>query len=483
MMKFPPDFLLGFSESGFQFEMGFPDQTDPNTDWWIWVHDPDNIASGIVSGHLPEEGPGYLTLYKIDHEIAERLGANTLRLGVEWSRIFPKSTKQVPVAVERDEEGVITRVEMNENTLNLLRELANKKAIETYRYLLKDWVSRGKKLILNLNHFTLPSWLHNPVELRLRGVTSAPSGWLSEDSIIEFAKYAYLVAREFSDLVDMWSTLNEPNVVATAGYLNVKSGFPPGLASMEYTMVALRNQIIAHARAYDTLKEVTKKPVGVIHNFMCFEPLNPENSDDVSAAFNASLLYNHLFIDSVTQGSSMLVSSDSLRNRLDWIGVNYYTRMVVTSDKKLMTGWRYVPGYGFLCTPDELSKAGKPCSDFGWETYPEGLEKVLLEVYERYKLPIIVTENGIADSADKYRSSYILTHLLSVLRALEKGIDVRGYLHWALIDNYEWAMGFNMRFGLVKVAFSTKKRYLRPSALFFKEIATRHEIPEDILFV
>lgn len=102
-MKIPRDFLLGFSESGFQFEMGYPGHEDPYTDWWQWVHSPDNIAGGIVSGDLPENGPAYLALYKVDHDIAESLGANTLRLGVEWSRLFPESTRDVKVSVERDE--------------------------------------------------------------------------------------------------------------------------------------------------------------------------------------------------------------------------------------------------------------------------------------------------------------------------------------------------------------------------------------------
>lgn len=112
-----------------------------------------------------------------------------------------------------------------------------------------------------------------------------------------------------------------------------------------------------------------------------------------------------------------------------------------------------------------------------------GLESVLVELFNKYRIPLIVTENGIADSTDKYRSSYLITHLISVLKAVGKGADVRGYLHWSLIDNYEWAMGFNMRFGLVKVDFETKKRYLRPSALVFREISTLREIPEELIFM
>lgn len=481
-MKFPTNFLFGFSEAGFQFEMGFPGLEDPRSDWWVWVHDPDNIASGIVSGHLPEAGPGYLQLYGLDHDIATRLGADVLRLGVEWSRLLPEPTRDVSVSVERDEEGVVTNVELSESSLRVLLEKVNKNAVEQYKALFKDWVSRGGKLVLNLNHFTLPVWLHNPIEFR-RNPNTPLSGWLSDEIIVEFVKYARVVAEFFDEFVDMWSTMNEPNVVATAGYLNVRSGFPPGIPNINYVFQALRNEIIAHARAYDVLKEVTRKPVGVIQNLMCFEPHSKDREEDISAAEKASVMYNYLFLDSITRGESMLVASESLKNRVDWVGINYYTRMVVSGVKESFIGWTYVPGYGFTCQPSGISREGRPCSDFGWETYPEGLEKILLETYSRYKLPLIVSENGIADATDKLRPSYLLTHLISTLRAVEKGADVRGYLYWALIDNYEWAMGYNMRFGLVKVDFDTKKRYLRPSALLFREVASRKEIPEDLLYV
>uniref|UniRef100_A0A7C2FNM8 Glycoside hydrolase family 1 protein n=1 Tax=Thermosphaera aggregans TaxID=54254 RepID=A0A7C2FNM8_9CREN len=482
MLKFPSGFMIGFSESGFQFEMGYPGFEDPNTDWWIWVHNQDNIMSGIVSGHLPENGPGYLALYKRDHDIAEKLGADVLRIGIEWSRVFPRPTREIPVSIDRDEEGVITSIDINENAYNRLKERADGRQVEKYKELFKDWVSRGKKLIINLNHFTLPSWIHEPIQVRTRGVESAPAGWLSDDTIVEFAKYAYYIVNELEEYADAWSTLNEPNAVATAGYLNTKSGFPPGIPSLEYTMRALRNQAIAHARAYDLIKRVSKKPVGIIYNFMWFEPLNPENDEDVKAASTASYMYNYAFTDTLIHGESLLVASESLQRRLDWIGVNYYTRMVVAGEKR-GSGWRYIPGYGFTCTPGGVSKAERPCSEFGWEIYPEGLESVLVELFNKYRIPLIVTENGIADSTDKYRSSYLITHLISVLKAVGKGADVRGYLHWSLIDNYEWAMGFNMRFGLVKVDFETKKRYLRPSALVFREISTLREIPEELIFI
>jgi len=106
-MLIPKGFLLGFSESGFQFEMGLPGSEDPNSDWWVWVHDHENMLSGVVSGDLPENGPGYWNLYKVDHDLAFKLGMNCARIGVEWSRVFPKPTRDIRVDVDRDEDGNI----------------------------------------------------------------------------------------------------------------------------------------------------------------------------------------------------------------------------------------------------------------------------------------------------------------------------------------------------------------------------------------
>ncbi len=137
-----------------------------------------------------------------------------------------------------------------------------------------------------------------------------------------------------------------------------------------------------------------------------------------------------------------------------------------------------VPGYGFSCQPNSRSIDGRPTSDFGWEIYPEGLYNVLSKFRRLYSLPMMVTENGIADEKDLWRPWYIVAHIAQIARAVSEGADVRGYLHWNLIDNYEWASGFKMRFGLAYVDYESKKRYLRPSALVFREIATQYEIPD-----
>jgi len=474
--KFGKDFVFGFSESGFQFEMGLPG-SEYESDWWIWVHDPENIAAGIVSGDLPENGPAYWHLYRQDHDWADRLGMDAARLGVEWARIFPKPTFDVPARVETDKEGNVVYVEVPERSLEELDRIANREAVQHYREIFADWRGRGKKLIVNLYHWPLPTWLHDPVKVRKLGPDRAPAGWLDGRSVDEFTKFAAYIAWKLGDLADMWSTMNEPNVVYSAGYVNILTGFPPGYLSLDAAFRAAKNIVEAHARAYDVVKKMTGKPVGVIYAFMAVEPAAPSEAEAAEAAWDA---WVSMFLDSITLGRSPLVGErEDLRGRADWIGVNYYSRMVVKK-APTATGWTMLRGYGFACTPGGTSLAGRPCSDFGWEVYPEGLYKVLRKVWERYRVPIIVTENGVADAEDRLRPRYLVSHLYQVWRAVSDGIDVRGYLHWALVDNYEWAQGFRMRFGLLHVDFETKKRYARPSAYVFREIAKNKEIPDEL---
>lgn len=476
--------MFGFSMSGFQFEMGVKGSEDPYSDWWVWCRDVENVMSGLVSGDLPEYGCGYWVLYKGDHDLAENLGMNTIRFGIEWSRIFPKATFNVGVDVDRDEDGNIVSISIEEKHLEKLDKLANKSAVKRYREILADWRGRGGTVILNLNHFTLPIWIHNPIVFRLNPSNlNALSGWLNDRTVVEFAKYAAYIAWKFDDLVNYWSTMNEPTVVYTNGFINIKSGFPPGVLSVRYALKAAYNIIQAHARAYDVIKYFSKKPVGLIYVFSWVEPLSERDKDVVDEVFYE---VNYMFIDAVIRGRAKLrkagfllsIDRGDLRGKVDWLGLNYYTRMVVVKDVRV--GYKPVPGYGWFCQPGGISKAGKPVSDSGWEVYPEGLYYILKSVYKRYGLPIIVTENGLADEKDILRPKYIISHLNMLHKAVREGVNVKGYLTWSLIDNYEWAKGFSMRYGLAHVNFNTKKRYLRPSALIFREVAKNKAIPQEI---
>ncbi|RLE58608.1 MAG: glycoside hydrolase family 1 protein [Thermoprotei archaeon] len=494
---FPEKFLWGVSLAGFQFEMGDPEgkYIDPNTDWFVWVHDEKNIKKGVVSGDLPENGINYWELYRKDHDLAKSLGMNAYRLNVEWSRIFPKPTYGIRVEVE-EKDGYLVDVKIDESTLVELDELANNEALSHYRDVILDLKSKGFKVILNLVHFTLPIWLHDPILARDTRLRRGPLGYADKRFPVEFAKFSAYIASKMGDIVDMWSTFNEPSVVAEIGYLQGRPEFPPGVRSIKAHHNAMRNLAQAHVLGYKMIKRFdtakadpdNNEPatVGIIHNIIPFYPYKRGNRNDVKAAEIMNVLHNTWILDAIILGridesfygkQDSIVEVGSYRSKLDWIGINYYTRAVVRG--RWLPPLPFLPfpvepvfvrGYGFACDPRTTSKDGRPTSDFGWEHYPEGLKEAL-KIVSVYKLPLIITENGIADSRDVLRPKYIVDHLRALEEFLEESsAEVRGYLHWALTDNYEWAQGFKMKFGLFEVDLKTKERKKRKSAAVLAKI-------------
>jgi beta-galactosidase len=506
-MGFPKNFLWGVSTSGFQFEMGNKagKNADPNTDWYVWAHDATNIKKGLVSGDLPENGVDYWSLYEKDHSNAKSLGLNAYRIGVEWSRIFPKSTNGVEVGVERASDGNISKIDINDQAIEELDQMANAEALNHYRTVIEDLKANGLEAFVCLNHFTLPLWIHDPFTARDTNLKKGPRGWFDEKTIIEFTKYAAYMAWKAGDIVDDWVTFNEPMVVPEAGYVSLDSGFPPGVNNFKASKKVARNMVIAHARAYDAIKKMdtTKADehganvanVGLIQDVIPVKPLEEKNPSDVKAANFIDAMHNQFFVQAITHGvlderlsgaQEKTETKSYLANRLDWLGVNYYTRPVIRGKKSVMArlfaGMPVIPemvqNYGFLCKPNDKSAGGRPTSDFGWEVFPEGLLESL-RAMQRYERPLYVTENGTADAKDHIRSKFITDHLQILHKALnEEKIDVRGYFHWSLTDNYEWAKGFRMKFGLYAVNLESKKRTKRKSADVYRKIIEDQEIKE-----
>ncbi|MDN5341144.1 MULTISPECIES: beta-galactosidase BgaS [Oceanotoga] len=479
MYKFEKDFLWGFSISGFQFEMGDKSgkYIDKNTDWYKWVNNSLNIENGIVSGDKPEDGPDYFNYYEEDHSYMKKMGCNILRLGVEWSRIFKESTKDIKVDILREKKDIID-IKITEETIKELKKIADKKAIEDYKNIMNDAKNKGMKIFLNLWHFTLPLWIHDPI--KVNNLRQGPFGWVDEDTIIEFVKYAAFMAYEFDEIVDYWSTENEPQVVSSLGYLNCMAGFPPAIMNELYYIKALKNQAQAHARAYDSMKNYTKKPIGLIYAFTWATTLD-ENKSICDEAMYKSAYY---FMDMITKGVYKENFEDEkryrkdLEKRCDFIGINYYSR---TMFEKTSHDIKSISGYGQSCVGMSKSKDNRPVSDIGWEIYPEGLKELLLALKERYNKPMIITENGLSDEEDISRKNYLISHLIMMNEAIKEGADVFGYLHWSYSDNYEWAKGLNKRFGIISIDFKTKKRTPRPSYYIFKEIIKNNEIPDDMI--
>lgn len=476
--KFGKEFKFGFSTVGVQHEMGLPG-SEFESDWVIWLKDEENINSGIVSGDKPEDGPGYWHLFEEDHERARSIGMDAAWITIEWSRIFPKPTTDVSVSIDTSNDDIRV-VSIDYEHIKKLDTYANKNAIKHYRDILSDWRSKGGMAIACLFHWSIPLWLHNPIAVRRYGVDRAPSGWVDKKAVIEFVKFATYIAHELDDIVDMWYTLNEPLIIAKLGYINIQSGFPPGVVNIDAYEAVIKHLIEAHARAYESIRIFSKKPIGIVESISWFTPYREEDKDVTEKAFSDNIVIINAITKGIYKGVRQNFEREDLRNKLDWIGLNYYTRQVTTKNYKTLSGYTFVQGYGYNCGLVDVSRDNKPCSDFGWEVYPKGIYYTLKALHQRYNLPIYVTENGVADALDKLRSSFIVSHLYWIHKALSEGVDVKGYFHWNLIDNLEWAKGYSIRFGLFYVDMYTKKRYPRPSTYVFKEIARGKEIPDDL---
>ena len=503
-LRFPAGFLWGTAIAGFQSDMGFGAPNDEGTDWWVWVRDPQNLAAGRVSGDLPEAGPGFWRFYQRDAKLVRsRLHGNAFRMGIEWSRIFPTSTAGV------DASGGITPA-----VLAQLDALADQTAVAHYREVFATL--RKKRLVpfVTLNHFTLPLWLHDPIEVRdafaaVDPITGAippgisRGGWLDPAIVDEFTKFAAYAGWKFGDLVDFWATLNEPVVVIVSGFVNaagVGGNFPPGVFNFNAVLQTLGNLVTAHARGYDALHawdtqdadgDGIAAQVGVVHNMVAFHPTDPTSANDVAGAAHADYLFNRVFPTAVTTGRfDANLDGDTadpgevrpdLAGRADFLGVNYYLRATATGLGASVTP--LVPLFDFLPvisyqTPHNPSAPPCPssCSDFGSEIYPAGLREVLTFA-GTLGVPVYITENGIADAADTKRAKYLYDHLATLQGAIADGVaDVRGYFHWSLTDNFEWASGYYPKFGAFSYDSVTDRRKRRAGTKPLRKIARANAI-------
>jgi beta-glucosidase/6-phospho-beta-glucosidase/beta-galactosidase len=506
---FPPGFLWGTAISGFQSDMGVGAPNDPGTDWWVWVRDATNVASGRVSGDLPEAGPGFHDLYPNDARLArDRLRNNALRFGIEWSRIFPNSTNGVDIS------GGITPA-----VLAALDALADQSAVGHYRAVLTALRERHLEPMVTLNHFSLPLWLHEPIAVRDAFAAVDPfdgdvpggltrAGWLDPAIVDEFAKFSAYAAVKFGDLVDLWCTLNEPVVVLVSGFINfpgIGGNFPPGVFNFAAVLGAVPQLVAAHARGYDALHSFdttdadgdgAEVVAGVVHNMVAFHPANPAAPTHVAGAVHADYLYNRLLLKAVATGAfDANFDGDTtdpgeqrpdLAGRSDFIGVNYYLRSTVVGLGVAVTPriplFDFLPTFGYR-TPENPTAPLCPtvCTDFGWEIYPMGLREVLTFVGTLGR-PVYITENGLADILDALRAKYIVDHLSTLHDVIADGVaDVRGYFHWSLTDNFEWSSGYYPRFGLFGYDPASGARSLRRGAWPYRRIAFRNGISGALL--
>ncbi|MDD5655346.1 MAG: family 1 glycosylhydrolase [Candidatus Omnitrophica bacterium] len=306
----------------------------------------------------------------------------------------------------------------------------DQKEIEHYVDVVRSLKKRGIEPLLTLHHFTNPLWL------------SKRGGWLHPRAPVYFRRFTEKIVPFLSPYVRYWATINEPNVYAYCGYVECK--WPPQERSWIKAVMVQDNFMRGHVEAYRAIKKiysVNKLPspmVSLAQHLRGFLASGSNPVHHLRAGFN-DYFFNFRFLDTVTQLKTM-----------DYIGVNYYT-----------------------CEFFPPLKKEFPVNNLGWQIYPEGLFLLLLRL-KRYKLPVMVLENGICTDDDKKRQEFIREHISSVKQAMLRGVNVTGYFYWSLIDNFEWEQGFGPRFGLIEVDYSTYQRRVRESALKYSEEICRN---------
>jgi len=395
---FPKDFLWGTATSGHQIE-----GDNKNSDWWAWEHRDHSKDSWFVKATGNSKWPLEPSLkacdsyhrYEEDFDLAKKLNNNAIRFGVEWARLEPK-------------QG-----EFDQNEF------------EHYKKMMQAAKNKGLETFVTLHHFTSPNWF------------AKKGGWVACRSAKLFERYAKKCAEEFGDLVDIYLTINEPQVYSTVSYLAGR--WPPQKFAPIRTVVVMGNMLRAHKKAYKAIKSVGDYKVGIVKNIAWFERRpNSKNPFGLLLAWILRYLSNDYFLKPI-------------RKHTDLIGLNYYFT-------------NYVHNLNIKSNPNT------ECSDLGWWLETSGLKKILLDL-KKYNLPIYITENGLADCYDSQRTWYIYQALWKCAEAIKEGVNLKGYFHWSLIDNYEWAEGYHARFGLVEIDHENNlQRKPRPSFYEYAKI-------------
>lgn len=457
---FPMSFLWGASASHFQTE-GYGQEAELGlSDWSNWSHKPGNIADGSVADKASE----FYDRFDTDINILSSLNLNAFRTSVNWAALLPDSP----------EKGS--------------KRIANAQLLEYYKRVLSSLQDSGIKTFLTLFHFALPSWL------------AGEGGWLSPRAVDEFKFFTEILAKEIGPYVDYWNTINEPMVYVYQGY--VSGYWPPGEKCNYYNaFAAVRNLLSAHAESYQVIKSYfPQSPISFANHWRPFIPLRVWNPFDHMVCYFRDRVFNHLFPYSISTGRfelpvplshmqdfrSLNGEIKNLKDSMDYLAVNYYTREF----SLFQLSWP--PDFFGRQAEESFLKV----SDMGWEVYPEGMYKVLVKDIAPYRFdsnmnerPVVITENGYAQNfspdmidgewslEDHERVDYLVSHLISVHKAIKAGVKVIGYLHWSLTDNFEWAEGLTPRFGLVRVTYPDQTRSLRKSATEYAKIVRDNAIP------
>ena len=428
--KLPKTFIWGASTAAAQIEGAAREDGRAASIWDAFAATPGKIKDGST----PAVACDHYHLYREDVALMKRLGLDAYRFSVSWSRVAPDGA-------------------------------ANEKGLDFYSRLIDELRAKDIEPWLCLYHWDLPQALHEK------------GGWTNRDIADWFQDYAELLARRFGDRVARWATFNEPGVFTIAGY--AVGYHAPGVSDFGAYLAAAHNVNRAHGAAVKALRAAgVRGQIGVVCNQQPARPATASDGDKAAAALY-DLFWNRAFADPMILGSypdglapffsGLIREGDmaAIAGPLDFLGVNHYSPVYVKSDPA-------APGGLALAKPPE----GAPVTMMGWEIAPKAFAQTLIQEYARYRLPIVVTENGVADRAevgadgkvdDALRIDYLSKYIGAAASAISSGARIDGYFVWSLIDNFEWAEGYEPRFGVVHVDFKTQKRTPKRSFEWLRE--------------
>jgi len=431
-LHFPSDFRWGCASAAHQVE---GDNT--NNDWYAWEQGEGHIYGQQKCGRACD----WWRNAEADLERAAAMGQNAHRMSVEWSRIEPSDGRWDEAAIDR------------------------------YRQMLRFMRERDMEPMITLHHFTTPLWL------------AEQGGWENPRIISRFERFATKVVESLGELCDLWITINEPVLYAILGYaagsprdeIHYQLTFPPGKHDFDLALRVVENLFLGHGAAYYAIRRLQPHArIGSAHNMQYLQPLHPNSPLDRLVVGQRERLMNQSGLKATLRGRiPRLLGARRIRqleNTSDFIGLNYYTRVVLTFDSGS-------PGTLFT---RQVFPPQAEISDLNYgEVYPEGIYHLLKQL-GRYGKPIYITECGLPDADDDRRPAFLITHLRQVWKAIMQNVPVMGFYHWTLVDNFEWAEGWNLRFGLIELNPETQERKMRKSGELYSEICKTNTITSDM---
>ncbi|GAA1833076.1 GH1 family beta-glucosidase [Luedemannella flava] len=460
---FPEGFLFGAATAAYQIEGAVAEGGRTPSIW-----DTFSITPGrVVGGHSGAVATDHYHRYRDDVATMARLGLNSYRFSISWSRVQP------------DGAGP-----------------ANPAGLDFYRRLVDELLENGILPWVTLYHWDLPQPLEDA------------GGWPARDTAARFAEYAALVHRVLGDRVRNWTTLNEPWCSSLLGYAN--GHHAPGRTEPDAAVAAVHHLLLGHGLATQAIRaQEPGAEVGCTVNLYAVSPAS-DSPADAEAARRIDGLSNRLFLDPLLLGrypddvvADLATVSDfshvrdgdleTISTPLSMLGINYYSRHVVAAPEPVdgVVDWR--GGGAVEPWPGSegvrfVKRDGVPVTAMDWEIDAPGLTETLVRVNREYpELPLYITENGAAfddqidgDGAvnDQPRVAYFDGHLRACLDAIDEGVPLRGYFAWSLLDNYEWAWGYTRRFGIVHVDYETQVRTPKASALWYSDVIARHAVAD-----